>query len=321
VYRLENAFSYTIPSTMDPNYPVANIDAEKGVVTGYVVREVEEHCENEDCRIYFNNRTQQNDGFWANDMVSEAGTPVLFSGTSTNVRSSASSSNTAIAGSMARFMMIENYLYAVSDENTVKVFDLNSGTISSVTQFKPWSDAGGNGVLETLYTFKNHLFIGSNAGMLAYDVSNPASPRYLSNYNHMTACDPVVANDEYAFVTLRSNNDCNWGNANQLDVLNINDIMSPDLLFSVEMSEPHGLDIDNQSELIFICDGNAGLKVFDFSVIDELPQKMVSQQSGFKTYDIILSNNIAHVIGDGGLRQFSYSGQGVLTELSMIPLN
>jgi len=39
------------------------------------------------------------------------------------------------------------------------------------------------------------------------------------------------------------------------------------------------------------------------------------------TYDIILNNGIAHMIGDDGLRQYSYDDAGTLVELSTIPLN
>ena len=54
VGRSNNALSYTIPSGMDWNYPVAEIDESKGVVTGYTIGEVEETCKNEDCKTFYN---------------------------------------------------------------------------------------------------------------------------------------------------------------------------------------------------------------------------------------------------------------------------
>jgi hypothetical protein len=321
--RAENALSYTIPSQMDWQYPVSRIDQEQGVVVGFEVKEVEEVCKNQECKNYYtNNMSADWNGTWNGQMMSDEGSPVAFSGTTNNVRSSSSSSAGGIAGSMARFMLIGDHLYVISDQSTVKVFDISSPSMREVTSFQPWNDAqSGWGVIETLFTFKEHLFIGSNAGMLAYDISNPAQPDYLSSYSHMTSCDPVVANDDYAFVTLRAGNNCNWGNSNQMDVLDIENIMNPVLLTSVAMTEPHGLDIDTDEQLVFVCDGEAGLKVFDFTSIQNIQSNMVGSVGSISTYDIILNNGIAHVIGRSGLIQFSYGGDGTLTELSTIALD
>jgi hypothetical protein len=325
VGRAENALSYTIPSTMDWSYPVARVKPEKGVVIGFEVAEVEETCENEECKSYYrNNMSDEWGGAWNGEMMSDQGSPVSFSGNATNVRStSTSNGNSGIAGSMARFMMIDSYLYVISDQSTVTVFDIGTLSMKQVTEFRPW-DAAGNawGVIETLFTFKDHLFIGANMGMLAYDVADPANPIYLSNYSHITSCDPVVANDDYAFVTLRSGgNNCNWNADNQMDVLDISDIMSPDLIVTVGMSDPHGLDIDSENNTVFVCDGWDGLKVYDFSDVSNIAEKRLSHLSGFNTFDVILNNGIAHVIGDDGLKQFSYDDAGNLTELSTIALD
>lgn len=320
VGRTSNALSYTIPSGMDWNYPVAEIDESKGVVIGYTIGEVEETCKNQDCRVYYDMNEEWN-GSWGGQMMSDEGSPVSFSGNTNSVRSSSSSNNSAIAGSMARFMMIENYLYVITDQNTVEVFDIRTNYLQSVASFKPWEDASGWGMIETLFSFKNHLFIGSNSGMLAYNVINPSSPVYLSSYSHMTSCDPVVANDQYAFVTLRAGNNCNWGNTNQLDILDITDIMSPAALSSFEMSNPHGLGIDSENEILFVCDGFDGLKVYSFKDINQVSSSQLDHYSGIETYDVIINNGIAHVIGADGLKQFGYNNQGELSELSTISLN
>ncbi|MEQ9188163.1 MAG: hypothetical protein RLP15_10550 [Cryomorphaceae bacterium] len=322
--RANDALSYTIPSQMDWTYPVARIDRTKGVVTGFEVAEVEETCENQECRTYYrNNMSRDWDGAWGGQMMSETGSPVSFSGNANNVRSSSSSTGgNGIAGSMARFMLVENFLYVISDENTVKIFDIATTNMREVNSFKPWQSSGdGWGVIETLFTFKDRLFIGSAVGMLAFDVSDPASPQYLSSYNHLTSCDPVVANDDYAFVTLRAGAECTANNTNQMDVLDISDIMSPRILQTVVLANPHGLDIDSDKSMVFVCDGTDGLKVFDFTDVAQISNNRLNHISGINTYDIILNNGIAHVIGDGGLRQYNYDDAGNLNELSTIPLN
>ena len=322
VGRKQNALSYTIPSGMDWNYPVAKIDESKGVVVGYTIGQVEETCKNEECKTYYN-MNEEWSGSWGGQMMSdEVGSPVSFSGNSNSVRSASSSNNSAIAGSMARFMMIENFLYVITDENTVNIFDIRTNNLQSIGSFKPWNDANGWGMIETLFTFKEHLFIGSNAGMLAYDISAPASPVFLSSYSHLTSCDPVVANDSYAFITLRSGgNNCNWGNTDQLDILDITDIMNPTEINSFNLSNPHGLDIDSENELLFVCDGFAGMIVYSFEDIQRVQSNKLDHYTGLETYDVIVNNGIAHVIGTEGLKQFSYDKSGKLSELSTIPLN
>jgi len=319
--RAEDALSYTIPSLDNWEYPVSRIDQSKGVITDYKVEEIEETCVNEECHVYYSNMTDEWAGTWGGTMMSDQGTAVSFSGNANNVRSSAASNQSGIAGSMARFMLIDNFLYVISDENTVDVFDINTSSMQKVTEFQPWNEAGGFGFIETLFTFKDHLFIGSNSGMLAYDVSDASNPTYLSSYSHMTSCDPVVANDDYAFVTLRSGSMCGWGNDNQLDVLDIEDIMSPSILRTVGLTNPHGLGIDDNEKMLFICDGTAGLKVFDYTNVLQIDQNQIANVTGNETYDVIVFNGIAHVIGTQGLVQYNYSTDGTMDVLSTISLD
>lgn len=318
--RSKEALSYTIPSGMNWQYPVSSIDQEKGVVVSYEVKEIEEECKNDECGFMYFDNVAVTHGDWAGSMMSDEGTVVSFSGTNqNNVRSAAASNNSnAIAGSMARFMMIDSYLYVISDEATVKVFDISSPNMPLVTTFNPWQDARTQGMIETLFTFKDHLFIGSNAGMLAYSVSNPENPQYLSMYDHMTACDPVVANDDYAFVTLRSGDMCGFDNADQMDIMDISDIMNPREVHVQSMSNPHGLSLDNENNILFVCDGWDGLRMYDVSNVNSLRE--LKHESG-NTYDVITYRNIAHVIGDDGLSQYQYNQDGSLSKLSSISLN
>ena len=103
---------------------------------------------------------------------------------------------------MARFALQNDFLYAV-DEWEINVFDITNGSDPSLENRVNI----GWGV-ETIFPYKEHLFIGSESGMFIFDNSNPRLPVYQSSFMHMTACDPVVVNDDYAFVTLRSGNQC-----------------------------------------------------------------------------------------------------------------
>src|SRR5678816_1354029 len=105
---------------------------------------------------------------------------------------------TGIAGSMARFSIVNNYLYAVNI-SSIKVLDISAINDPQLRNTVP---VGWN--IETIYPFKNKLFLGSSTGMFIFDISNPLAPVREGSVAHFRACDPVVADNTYAFVTLLS---------------------------------------------------------------------------------------------------------------------
>ncbi len=320
--RSEDVLSYTIPhSIIDFQYPVSEIDQSKGVVSGFTIAEVSETCVNGDCGGYYHDNMagMQQGGDWG--MMSETGSPVSFSGNATNARTTATpQGGSGIAGSMARFLLVDDHLFAISNTEEVRVFQVQGSAAVMVNTFFPARDAGGWSTIETLFEFNDRLFIGSNNGMYTYDVSNPASPRYLSMHEHFTACDPVVANDEYAFITLRGGNTCGGVTQDMLEIVDISDIMRPSTVEEVWMSNPHGLAIDNEDELVFVCDGTAGLKVYNYSERGRVGQNKLAEVNDMQTYDVISFRNILHVIGTDGLRQYEYNSSGNLQTLSTIAL-
>lgn len=317
--RALDELSYTIPTTIDYDYPVSGVNRNQGVVVDYKVMEVEETCESNECGSAYYDAVAVNGGNWGGSMMTDDGTVVNFADNSNTVRSlSGSLSADAAAGSMARFLLVKDYLYTISDESTVKVFSLSDNSISFILAFNPWSDGWGAGSIETLFLLNDHLLIGSTSGMLAYNVSDASNPEYVSNYEHMTSCDPVVANSDYAFVTLRSGVDCGRNDINQLDIVNISEMMSPYLEHSVPMNNPHGLSIDAEKNLLFVCDGESGMNVYNVSNPTSL--RALARRTG-DSYDVITSNDIVYVIGDEGLVQYSYTEEGQLTQISTISLD
>ena len=218
---------------------------------------------------------------------------------------SAVKSATGIAGSMARFSLMNEYLYTVSD-NALNVFNV----------LQPESPVFTNKVnlgwgIETIFPFKSNLFIGSTTGMFIFGTGNPAAPNQISRFTHMRACDPVIADDDYAFVTLRTGNACEGFN-NQLDVLDIKNLQNPTLLKSYALKNPHGLSKDGN--LLFICDGASGLKVYNAANVRDLVHLQTIE--GIDTYDVIATNNIALVVAKDGLYQYSYANPADLKLLS-----
>lgn len=199
-------------------------------------------------------------------------------------------------GSMARFAIVNNYLYTVG-HNNLDVFDINNSTTPSKTN----SINLGFGI-ETIYPFKDRLFIGSNLGMFIYSLQNPAAPNKIGTFEHARVCDPVIAEDDYAFVTLRSGSTC-AGFTNQLDVVNIQALPSTSLLKSYPMTNPHGLSKDGN--ILFVCDGAAGLRVLNSTSLSEI--KTITTITGIDTYDVIAQNGVALVVAKDGLYQYDYN--------------
>jgi hypothetical protein len=199
-------------------------------------------------------------------------------------------------GSMARFAIQSQHLYTVTF-NKLNVLDIAS---PQTPQVKKIIDL--NWGIETIYPFKDKLFIGSSTGMQIFSVGNPVNPQKAGTFEHLRVCDPVIADDDYAYVTLRSGTQCN-GFTNELDVVNVTDILNPALIKGYPLQNPHGLSKDGQ--WLFICDGDAGLKVFDASA----PSNIILKQTIDirNTYDVICMNGVAMVVAKDGFYQYDYS--------------
>lgn len=215
-----------------------------------------------------------------------------------------------IAGSMSRFSIVNDYLYAVN------LYNLNVLDISTPSDPNRLGTTFIGSNIETIYPFKNKLFIGSSNGMFIYDISNPAAPVRQGQFMHARACDPVVADDNYAYVTLRAGSFCT-GTNNQLDVVNVQNVMAPTLLKTYPMTNPHGLAKDGP--LLFICDGKDGLKVFDATNASNIQQ--IKHVKDLETYDVIAWNNNLILVASDGIYQYSYSSGADLKQVSKISIN
>ncbi len=216
-----------------------------------------------------------------------------------------------VGGSFARFTISGNHLYTV-DERDLTVYDIS--TVSTPTEVSTINVGWG---IETIYPYGNNLFIGSNSGMFIFDNTNPATPFQTAQFAHMTACDPVAVQGDYAYVTLRSGNECQ-GFTNQLDLIDVKDIYNPKLVESFPMDNPHGVAITTDQTL-FICEGDFGLKVFDASDPEKLDNNRIDYKKGLSTYDVIaLPNGNLLVIGSDGFYQYDYTNPKNLKEISKI---
>lgn len=229
-----------------------------------------------------------------------------------NSSSGSSNSNTSSpvgkGGSMARFAVAVNKMY------TVSYSDLNVFNIASV--FDPQyitKVAIGNQQIETIFPLQNKLFIGSQSGMYIFNISNPNNPLQEGEFSHVRSCDPVIADNEFAYVTLRSGSACQ-GFTNQLEVLKLNNFTNPQLIKTYPFTNPHGLSKDGN--ILFICDGSDGLKIYNASDVSNL--QLLKQFSGIETYDVIAYNHLALVVAKDGLYQYDYSNLNNIRLLSKL---
>ncbi len=232
------------------------------------------------------------------------------SGANTGASKGTSSSPSGTGGSMARFTIYDDYLYAATQSDLI-VFNIKNGTKpDSVNKINlGWG-------IETIFPYKDKLFIGSNTGMYIYDNKVPSKPVRLSIFQHVRACDPVVVENDKAYVTLRSG----WCGAapNRLDVVDVKNLSIPFLIKSYPMESPHGLSILNDK--LTICEGEFGLKSFDAK--NSLDIKLEQHLKGLNAFDVIqLDEKLLLMIGKDGLYQYDNSDPKNMKLLSKIEVN
>lgn len=211
------------------------------------------------------------------------------------------------AGSMARFTINGNYMYAVSD-TSLFIFNLEKGDHPSlVSEMRIGWD------VETIFSYKDLLFFGTRGGMIIYDIAKKEEPLLVSTYQHIYSDDPVVVQDGYAYVTLRSRNGRKANNV--LQVYDIKDPSSPILVKTYQMKNPWGLGIDRGK--LFVCDGKYGLKVYDAARVNNL--KLLETIEEINGYDVIPCGRILIVSARDGIYQFDYN-EAKLKKLSRIPV-
>ena len=288
--RLTNIFPEVVPEG-DMWYPFAMVDNTEGVIIGWEVKSVTEELE--PGNLWY-------DKVYRGDLI--------FLAESNAVHNWSSGSGTG--GSMARFMLNSDFLYLIAHPWMIKTVDIeDAGTMSVVDSVSVSRN------METLFKVEEKLFVGTTTGMLIYDISDPAQPKQISSYDHITACDPVVVDGQYAYVTLRTGTVCANGQ-NLLEVIDISSIANPYLVKSYPMFNPHGLGVDGN--LLFICDGLAGLKIYNKTDPLAIITNQLAHYPDFDTFDVIPLNGILILIGKDGIYQYDYSDPQNIIQISHI---
>jgi len=296
IKRIEELFEYVIPE-YDYDYPLDEIDQEKGVIIKFEVKEI--------TREVYHNPTPW-PVFWAYEDMAMSNMP------KGGQMGGSAGSAYGVGGSMARFLTYDDYLYAL--ESTYKLKSIN---ISDPDNPEVRNEQYLWGNIETIFISGEYMYVGSSNGMHILDLREPSVPILLSTYQHVTACDPVVVAGNRAYVTLRAGNLCG-GTQNLLEVIDISNKENPKRMTSFGMSDPYGLGIDNST--LFVCEGEYGLKVYDASDPYEITSNKIAEFKNIHAHDVIPLSSFLFMIGEDGFYIYDYSNLQDITLLGTLPV-
>ncbi len=224
-----------------------------------------------------------------------------------------------VGGSYARFIVSGNFLYVI-DEQRIKTYDLTDPVVPTQVDVK---EVGSN--IESLFRLDQRLFIGSGSGLYIYEIDNQGIPQSLGQADYQLPfepCDPVVADTQYAYVTLNTLENvsgCGRSFIQEVNVLKIFDltiIEAPELVAEYPMFGPKGVGIDG--DILFLCDDQEGLKIFNVS--DPTNIEMIIQFDNFTAFDVIPLNGLLLVVATDNIYQFDYTDLNNIQLISNIPI-
>jgi hypothetical protein len=291
--RLENVFTTALPK-MDNNYGfdynAAYSSVNKGIIIGWELKEKTEEV------------THYTGGWWW-------GRPEIMMDGVYALNTVKGGSSTGITGSMSRFTIYNDNLYAVIN-NAMSIFDLTGEQPHKAAEniYLGWN-------VETIFSYKDNMFMGTPTGLLIYSVKDPLKPEYQSSIQHVYGCDPVVVENDIAYVTVHSGNSCGQ-NSNDLIIIDVSDTKNPKQIVSYAMTNPKGLGIDNGK--LFLCDD--GLKIYNVSTPKTIMANQLAHYSGMDGFDVIAYNNILMMIAQDGLYQYDYSNINEIKQISKISI-
>jgi Uncharacterized conserved protein len=281
--RLDSIFPTALPPMPDNGFGIDYnqcYTGNKGVVVGYRLTE-----RTEDVNHYTG-------GGWY-------GKGIMLYDALAGSAASGGNAATGINGSMSKFAIYNDRLYSVVN-NYMSIFDLTGDKPSKtgVGTYLGWN-------IETIFSYKDNMFMGTPTGMLIYSLKDPLKPVYASSVQHVFGCDPVVVDNDLAYVTLHSEASRCGQTVNELMVVDVSNVYKPVQLVTYSMTSPKGLGIDNGK--LFLCDD--GLKIYRISNPQTLMANKIVQFKDMNGFDVIAHNNVVMMIADDGIYQYDYSNE------------
>lgn len=231
--------------------------------------------------------------------------------------------NDGINGSYSQIIVYGNWMYGLQD-NLLTTLDISDKSdIRIMHQEELAFD------IESIFRYEQLLFIGSSSSMYIYEIGSDGIPISQSVTDYFAEedvneficwSDPIVADDQLAYVTLSTSRvveRCGRRTSDQVNemrIFDISDIGNPLQISAIAMFNPKGLA--KHHDFIYVCDDTAGLKVVDVS--NPQSPTLVSALSGFTAYDAVVYRGILLVVGGDSFIQFDISNPFNVEELSRI---
>jgi hypothetical protein len=233
--------------------------------------------------------------------------PLILTGCAMSEKNDTGGDVSGKGGSLARFTISGDYLYTVDQSS------LHTVSLANAEHPQKVADKSLGIYTETIYPYQNKLLLGTETGMFVFDLQNPASPQQITYFQHIRSCDPVVAQNGFAYITLNSMNQRCSNGSNELQILDISNLNSPQLVKTMSLTTPLGLDINNDT--LYLCD--QGLRVIN--VADKQNPVEINHLYDIQAQDVICQQGRIIVIGTDGLHQYKQSTSG-LQKISTIPI-
>ncbi|WP_139135174.1 hypothetical protein [Roseivirga sp. 4D4] len=206
-------------------------------------------------------------------------------------------SGTGTGGSLAKFTVINNHLVVLNGQNVRNYTIEPGGELTFV------NEVFVGGQLETIFPYgNNNLLVGSSNAVHFLGILSDDRIGYISSYEHLTACDPVVARDGIAFSTLKIS-DCRSGTIDFLEAIDISDIENPKVLRVYETRSPFGLAVSNSR--LFVCE-KGGLTMYHYTDTGTLTEIDFKELPGAIPLDVIISDTNLIIRTDNGFYNITY---------------
>ncbi|HMQ08046.1 MAG TPA: hypothetical protein PKC30_12140 [Saprospiraceae bacterium] len=223
------------------------------------------------------------------------------------------------SGSYSTMLTINNRLYLVNSQEII-TYNIETKQQPEIIDKK---NVGFD--IESLFHYDGLLLIGSSRAMHIFKIDANGIPvresttDYFDPVDAVCAGDPIVMRNQLAYVTLADvvdNSNC-WGRfVNELRIYKMEDLARPELLNIIPMPNPKGLGIGQNN--LYICDGRAGLFIYDIS--DPVHPEFKFHFSGFEAFDVIVLDHLLVVSAKNKLLQFDIRDENAITMVGQIDL-
>jgi len=165
----------------------------------------------------------------------------------------------------------------------VAVFDASASPVQPITRI----DVGVANAL-AVQALNSVLYVGTDQGLLVYDISNISSPQQVGSLNEPTSALAIAGKTLFAATT-----------TNQLLAYDISNATSPNQIFSGTLPAPANF-IRTAGNLLLVPDSTAGLLIYDVSH-PNAPSLRAQWTPSVAVIDVTMSGSQAFLATDAGL--------------------